>query len=108
MSVASMIPAMVDQVITQGAPRAKAPKASKRPAAAVTKTTVKKSWYVTPEGSKRLGITAVMEGRSESDIVSELLEGLNRYTMPSANTRASKSAHATADTEEHRQDATAA
>jgi hypothetical protein len=107
-NMAGMIPAMVDQVITQGATRAKASRAAKRQQATVAKTTTKKSWYVSAEATRRLGVHATMENRSESDIVNELLEGLNRFTMPAANNRASRVATASADTSEDRHDGQAA
>jgi hypothetical protein len=107
-NLASLTPALVDQALNQQVAAAKATKAPKRQQATVAKSTVKKSWHVSPEGVKRLGITAVMEGRSESAIVDELLLGLNRYTMPAQNTRGSKTVTTSSDTPKDRQDGVAA
>lgn len=106
-NMAGMIPAMVDQAIA-GSARAKAPKASKRQQVTSAKTTTKKSWHVSPEAVKRVGVHATMEGKTESAIVTEALEALNRWAMPGANTRASRAATTSADTSEDRHDGQAA
>jgi hypothetical protein len=108
MSVTSLIPAIVDQAIVQSTVATRAPKATKRQQVAVAAKKTKKSWFVSAEAVRRVGVHATMEQRSESDIVDELLCGLNRWAMPAQNTRGSKAMQATADTQEDRQDGEAA
>jgi hypothetical protein len=103
-----MVPAIVDTVITQTTVGTRVPRATRRQETKVVKSTIKKSWHVSQEAIRRLGVHAAMEDRSESSIVDELLCGLNRYTMPAANTRGSKGTQKTADTEEDRKDIQAA
>jgi hypothetical protein len=80
--------------------RTKTPRAT-RPASRQGDTKPKKvSFYLSPESLKRLGIHATMEGKSQSALVEELVQGyLRRYEMP----RAARSTSSILDTTEDRQ-----
>ena len=103
-----MIPAIVDTALTQTTASTRATKATKRQQVSVAKKTTKKSWFVSEEAVRRVGVHATMENRSESDVVSEALEALNRWNLPAANNRASKGTKPAADTEEDRKEIQAA
>ena len=104
----SVISSAIDPTSPQTRTRGKSARAATRPKAEVVKAAEKRSWYVSPEATKRVAIHAAMEGRSQSDIVNELCEGLNRFTLPSVNSRAVKTAQPAADTGEDRQTETIA
>src|SRR3954453_8070827 len=70
-------------------------KATSRPKARPAETLKKGSWYVSQEATRRLVVPAMMEGKSQSEVVDELLRGLNPYTMPSVNSRAPRPADST-------------
>jgi hypothetical protein len=70
-------------------------KATSRQKPKAPETLKKGSWYVSQEATRRLIVHAMMEGKSQSEVVDELLKGLNHYTMPSVNSRATRPADST-------------
>lgn len=107
MSVAQPTPA-VDPTSLPTRTKSRKTRAASRPKEEASKVLEKCSWYVSPEARKRVAIHAAMEGKSQSDIVNEVLEALNRYSMPAVNTRASRASQPPADTGEDRQGGAAA
>ena len=81
---------VVGQAIAEMGSKAKAPRATKSQQTKVVKETIKKSWRVSPEAIIRAGVHATMEHKSESQIVSEALESLNRWVTPAANNRGNR------------------
>lgn len=73
-----------------------------KPSAAPQK--VKTAVHLSPESFRRLGIAAVMEGRTQSDIIDKLIsDALRRYVVSDRGDRPSLSL----DTGEDRQDVAA-